>query len=408
MTRKILFVFIAFIAANAYSQTAFVDGYFINNNNEKVICKIKDLDWRINPTTFEYIVNDDATPQNATIENVKEFGIDNISKYVRKTVNIDRSSEHLNKMSTEKNPIFKEETLFLMLLVEGPANLYEYRGEGNLKRYFYSQNDGEIEQLVFKSYRNSEFTSAENNYYRQQLWNDLKCDKITMRKIEGVGYGKKDLAKFFTDYNECNSGKSVAFKDEGRASFFNLSLRAHLNNASGTVKNNTIADQDIDFGSNIGISVGAEIEFILGFNNNKWGIIAEPTYHKFEANKTITSTSVSGGKLNAKMEYSSIEVPIGVRHFFFLNDNSKLFVNASYVFDFSSKSSILFTRENGTEIDKLDIESGNSFAIGAGYRYKGKYSVELRLITPRDLLAEYNFWEAKYNAASLIVGYTIF
>src|SRR5690606_28302403 len=121
----------------------------------------------------------------------KEFGIDNISKYIREIVNIDRSGESINNLSRDKNPILNKEELFLKVLVEGKSNLYEYV-DGNLRRYFYTKENADIEQLIFKSYRTEEGNIGRNNKFREQLWVDLKYPDFKISKIESVDYNKRD------------------------------------------------------------------------------------------------------------------------------------------------------------------------------------------------------------------------
>jgi len=86
----------------------------------------------------------------------------------------------------------------------------------------------------------------------------------------------------------------------------------------------------------------------------------------------------------------------------FLNSDSKLFVNAALIFDFS-KSKFNFER-----LSVLEIRSDNSFTLGFGYKYLDKYSVEFRYATTRDLLSLNSGWSSNYNNVSLIFGYTIF
>ena len=152
--------------------------------------------------------------------------------------------------------------------------------------------------------------------------------------------------------------------------------------------------------------VGLEFEFILPFNKNKWSLILEPTYLSFVADKTRDATKVSGGKLVAEVNYKSIEVPLGLRHYFFLNDNSKLFLNISYVFDMAMNSSIELKIADGVVLDEFKINSSNYLALGAGYKLNDKYSVELRYFTSKTLLGDYVFWNSDYKTMSLIVGYT--
>lgn len=126
MIKKITTLAIMIISFNAIAQISFEKGYFISNNNQKIECLIKNMDWKDNPTKFLYKLEEDQNSKTATIQTVKEFGINNVSKYVRFSVSIDRSSENINELSDSRSPIFNNEILFLKTLVEAKASLYYY------------------------------------------------------------------------------------------------------------------------------------------------------------------------------------------------------------------------------------------------------------------------------------------
>ena len=67
----------------------------INESNQRIECLIKNIGWINNPTMFEYRLSQNGTIQKATIQIVKEFGINNVSKYIRVKTNIDRSSDQM-------------------------------------------------------------------------------------------------------------------------------------------------------------------------------------------------------------------------------------------------------------------------------------------------------------------------
>ena len=133
MKNQLILLLTIVFSLNSYSQISYEKGYFIDNANQKINCLIKNSDWKNNPTEFEYKLSEKGESKNATIRSIKEFGIDNSSKYIRSTVEIDRSSESVNFLSNDMNPNFNKETLFLRVLVEGKANLLEYV-DSNLKR----------------------------------------------------------------------------------------------------------------------------------------------------------------------------------------------------------------------------------------------------------------------------------
>ncbi|HLS31621.1 MAG TPA: hypothetical protein VK021_12250 [Flavobacteriaceae bacterium] len=197
MKNQLLVFLLLFLSFNSYAQITFEAGYFIDWDNQKTNCLIKNLDWKNNPTEFEYKLTENSEPQKATIENVKEFGIDDISKYVGRNVLIDKTyNDEIKRLTEESRPVFQEDEVFLKVLVEGKANLYAYV-EGRLQKYFYSVNDSQAEQLIFKKNLDKNSNIRTNNAYKQQLFNDLKCSTISDKRIERLQYKRKDLINFF-------------------------------------------------------------------------------------------------------------------------------------------------------------------------------------------------------------------
>ena len=393
------------MSAESYSQIYFENGYYINNLNQKIECQIKNEDWKNNPTEFEYKVSGTSESQKAQIGAVKEFAIYKGSKHIRAAVHIDRSRDDVQNLTLDRNPLFKTEELFLKVLIEGQANLYEYV-DGNLKRYFYNVENSDIEQLVFKKYKLLDNKIGANNQFKQQLWKDLQCSSITLNDVERLSYKKNELIKFFEKYYECSNLELTSHIPQASSDWFQVSLRPRVSHSSLSIRSNPSSSKDTDFGNKLGVGMGLEFEFILPFNKNKWAIILEPTYQSYVADQTKDAANVSGGKLMAEVAYKSIEIPFGLRHYFFLNDTSKLFLNISYVFDMAIDSSLELKRGDGVIIDDMKVNASNYLAIGAGYKLNDKYSVELRYFTNRTILGDYVFWHSDYKSMSLIFGYT--
>src|SRR5690606_25081600 len=150
MIKPVLFsAVLMFLSIACFSQIVFEKGYFIDESNQRIECLVRNVDWRNNPTEFEYKMSEDSDLLRASIGTVTEFGVDNVSKWVRATVDIDQSGDGLNDLSKERNPVFEEKRVFLKVLIEGKASLFLFR-EGNLTRFFYRKDDSEIRQLVYK------------------------------------------------------------------------------------------------------------------------------------------------------------------------------------------------------------------------------------------------------------------
>lgn len=135
MKKQLLLLLTVCLSLSGYSQITFEKGYYIDNANEKTDCLIKNNDWKNSPTEFDYKLAADTEPKRLNTKSVKEFGIHTKSKYIRYTGNIDVSSDNLDRISDDKNPVFESQTLFLKVLQEGKANLYLYDIEG-MRRFF--------------------------------------------------------------------------------------------------------------------------------------------------------------------------------------------------------------------------------------------------------------------------------
>ena len=403
MKRKLLFILITTLSISCYAQINFEKGYFITSSNEKTECFIRNVDWLYNPTEFEYRLSEDGERKTGNINTVKEFGIYNESKFIRRIVNIDTSSEELDKMSGIKNPIYKKQKLFLKVLVEGEADLYFYENK-RLIKYFFSLKKSDIKQLIFKSYINDNGKVAKNNRYRQQLWNNLKCSNFLMSNINEIDYVKKDLTNFFIKYNECSGSEYTNYKRGTKKGVFSLVIRPGLNSSSLDISRSggftTVSENN--FKNKLSYRLGVEAELIMPFNKNKWAIIIEPTYQYFNSEIEVLRTSGFGNQ-TVDINYRFIDIPIGIRHYMFLNENSKIFINGSYVLNFTNDKSFIKTDPG---LDFLDLKPNSNFAFGIGYKYK-KYSLEFNYQTPRNLLRQYVFWNAKYTALSIIFGYSI-
>lgn len=406
MKNKILLFFAFIIYMNTYSQILFEEGYFVNNEGQKISCLIKNLDWKFNPTDFEYKLIENSVPQKIDIKSVKEFGISNSSKYVRTNVNMDNSTENINNLDFDRNPVFVQKLIFLKVLVEGNANLYLFENV-NISKFFFNKENSSIEQLVYKIYFYKENNIAKNNLFKQQLLNISNCPIINTNKVENLVYTKKSLVSFFVEHNKCNNQEVINYEKKIKKDLINVKFTMHLNNSSLSIQN-SVSEVSIDFGSKSSVGFGVEAEYILPFNKNKWAILVEPTYQNFKLEKTTLDKSVSGGQLISIVDYNSIELPFSLRHYLFLTKNSKIFINVSYVFDFETSSSIEFKRADYSKIDVLEVNSRNNFGFGLGYKFYDKYSLEVRYQPNRNILGEYLFWQSNYNKVSIIVGYSFF
>ncbi len=386
-------------------QSTFDKGYFIDNRGNKVDCLIKNQGWKNNPASFVYRLPEDIVELTATIDEVKEFGIGEEFKFVRETVKIDRSDNQIKNLDFNKDPVWSEEQVFLKVLIEGSASLFVFR-DGNIIRFFYQVNDAPIQQLIYKKYLasssdNNSMVSAndgvrENNYFRQQLWLDVKCQSFEISDLKSLQYKQKSLAKYFRLYYSCINEKYIDFETKTQKGQAHLKFTPGVNLNTFYIRSTT-GNRDIDFDISYNIRLGIEFEYVLPFNKNKWSIVVEPSFQSFGQKKETETKGVI-------FDHSFVDFPVGLRHSMFLNDDLKIFVNGFIISSFviPIEGYVYYTKPQGF----LEIEHRSSAAFGAGVSYK-RLSSEIRYYTNRNLLPYMNM-RTYYQRYALMLGFRIF
>lgn len=414
--KKLLLIALLLCYSFTNAQITFEKGYFISNDGNRTECYIKNLDWKNTPTDFKYKTQlSDSEIKTESIATTQEFGIDNETTYKRFKIKIDRSNDDPRKMTTNRNPDWKEETLFLKILVTGDAILYSYT-EDNTNRYFYATKTVPTEQLIYVKYLTTDQNEGaekvtENNEYKQQLYKNVATTATTEKSILNLTYKKADLVAYFSKYN--NISPDAMKKENAKSSKGQLLIKvtAGLGMVSSSLSNEDNSQQNTEFDNKTIFKFGAEAEYILPYNKNKWSIFINPVYQKYQGENDYTIPSgfmaFPDIQYNVKIDYNAVQVPIGVRHYMFLNEKSKIFISAAYSFDLGSNTKITYTNKTGNNITSFEGNSSGNLAFGLGYNFRNKFNVEARLNTKKELV-NYNSYSAKYNAIDFIFAYTIF
>lgn len=417
------FIIIAFFSLlinfKGRAQALYEKGYFVDNENNRVECLIKNEGWNKTPSSFRYKQNDEAKVEKGNLDNVKEFGIQKDIKFLRAKVNIDVSPDKpIDKISCIKDPVFKEEELFLKVIIEGNISLYEHKN-GSVTRFFYKDSSNKITQLVYKKYLVNVYNVAENNTYKQQLINIFKCTETKQKNdILDAGYYASDLKKLFEDNYRCLDVDYWVYNSKKQKLDFNLTIRPGINFSNFEIKQNQLSTfytekfGTRDMGTKCNNRLGVEFEIVFPINRNKWSIVLEPTYQYYESEIYFEATKHFTSDTEVNIDYKSIELPIGLRYYMFLSERSKLFVTGAIVTDFVDDATINIIKEGGyydSGEKVLDIKSDINFALGLGYKFNNRYSFEIKYLTTRDLLANYiDSWISSYETFSIVLGYTLF
>ncbi len=411
----LLFV-LSFWGSPLSAQITYEPGYYIDKNGNQEEVLILNKDWRYSPSSFSYKHTADGEVQTGNIKGITEFGVGDYLRYRSFLAPIDHSGERINKMSTNSEPEFKHERVFLRQLIAGKANLYIY-SEGGLERYFYSLDGGELEPLVYKKYRKDN-KIAVNGRFRQQLFSELNCGNLPAGDFKQIAYTGKDLQDYFIGYNECEGADYYEIREERKGVEFNLYLKAGIDHYELSIlsgMNAGGANVDLD----PGLRFGAEAEFIMPFNRNKWALFGEALYgrHQLKDEHIQSGFPTAPTETWLSMDLQFVSLAGGIRHYLFLNQTSKLFINAAITFDVPIKSEVVFDRGDSYELDaELDDASTDAYInLGVGYNYSNRLSAELRYSFPKvthgrnEVPTHYKLlWEAEISTVSLILAYRMF
>lgn len=384
------------IAFTTFAQVKFEAGYIIQNDGTKVECLIFNKDWKDNPTSIRVKLPSDEEIKNFSIEDLQEFSV-SYHRYVRVDAKMDKSSQDVKRLSGERAPDWEDRRAFLKVLVDGKADLL-YFSESGRRLFFFRVGDNPIEQLIFKYYLTTASitlrnggnfnpgglaTANSNLTYINQLNTQVSCPTVAEATPKNISYERHALVKYFSNYNKCSSEKSINYDDAIKPEV-HVTIRPGLNFTSLQNYFDPI-NQPTSWGA--GPRVGVEFELRLAVNKRKWGILLEPTYQSFEKKNPSSVTT-----------YESIELPVSMRHYFFLTDHTQLFANAGIEMDIAVDCSI--TGNNGFYIESTLARSVVHGAFGAGVAHR-KLSLETRYHSRRD----FDIFTAVKT--SVILGYRI-
>jgi hypothetical protein len=390
------------IAQNSFQRGSFIDKKGVKNEGF-----IYNLDWQDNPLAIEFRSTLEGASTEIKIEDIQEFEILGTCKYIKYDGLIDVSSGKLGELDFNRNPNWKQASVLLKVLVESDASLYLYNSSG-YSRFFYNvkSKDVKTQQLVFKEfYLDGSKTQIGTNFqFRQQLANDLVCgtNKTALSKLV---YDRRDLIKYFVDFNNC-SGKFVNFdkafpktKNKVQINYSFLIGASTVNFATKSSNNYTNVNQLHEFDTEYSIPIGAEIEVVLPINNNKWAFYFQPAYQIFTAEEVVEGLYSS---LLYKIDYKALTLPLGLRHYFFLRNDNKIYLDGAVGLNFDIGSKVIL----GNDVNFSFFTAPISLNLGLGYVLKNRYSLGVRYNYCADVIQEGAF-QSSFTGIGCVFKYKI-
>ncbi|HLN95445.1 MAG TPA: hypothetical protein VK183_07395 [Flavobacterium sp.] len=413
-------VYLLFLSFSSFSQTRFLDGYYINKQGARAECLVAQADYdKANDTGAQLEFRKDASAPIETISmsEVKEFGIGTVMKFIRAEVELEDSSLYDASLPVSGEPLWKVKSLLLRVWVEGNASLYSYLSEKGEKFFFSVADKGiSITQLLFMRWHPEEVVFKERKDFQQQLFRNLACVGWPVADFKKLTYDERDLRRFFQQANaKCGGGSSFLVFRNNVDNPFQIRLTAEM--ALRTMRisaSNSVGEYLND--SFAAFNPGIECE-IVAFSGRFTGVVG---IDFFKLNATPDPIITPGSVPNIYYETSSridmavINVPIGARYYIWNSIRNRVFVDVSLVFckpmgEISLTRSMYVQGELAVAQVYRDLLDTNfSFNFGAGYTFNKKWGARVILGTQRNYLTSYatGKTEALSNDVRFALRYT--
>lgn len=409
MIRFSLFIALYLLSIASFAQSDFQKGYFIDNGGARQEGYVSVKSLSDDAKAFAFRTEPEASSQIVSMSSATEVGAGE-SKYVRFIGRVDSSSSKSRKMTNFKEPGWVHDSLFVRVLVDGKADLFYCKRQGE-DRFFYRVDNEPITQLVFKLYEketawNEPVQVLKNSEYQSQLRQYVNCLQYSFEKVKSVRYEIGVLTKYFTQQNECSGGNQYTAKDE--VSRRMISVRATPGISFAQMDSYDVKGRLYEsYEQKLCYRLGAEFEYTLPFNRKKWAVWLEPAVQSYKANGTDSSAR--------SITYTSFEVAFGARHHFYLGKQSTIFLNAAGIFDSPIE------HIGGWEGRNNAPNNSNktfTFAAGVGATYK-RFSIEARYYSTRKMKGSAGMplpngdtglfvVHNEFEKVSVIVGYRVF
>lgn len=388
MLKKLLLV-LTLLSVTLVSGQENLKGYYIDNAGHQTDGFFMPGDFA-NTESLKFSHSADGDFVNIIPADIKEYGLDDNLKYQKYTVSVDNSHLAVGIISKNKNPEWVPKTIFVNVILEGDASLYSYFST-NGTIYFYKVDSKNIPltQLVYKKYMAGESSEAENNHYKQQLFNDVKCDGQRIDDFYGVGYKRPSLSKVFLNFNTC-SGRAVQTYSATKNNKLkvNFTVFAGINNSMLSFMGADPQPAD-NKESNLNLGFGGEVALVLP--SRKFSLFLKADYEKVNGEFTHEEQTILRYTKNTYViDMSLVNVYLGGRYNLYLNTKNHLFIDAAFASGFPSGTyekkyySLTQFSETNRQDAKYDLGKDAFWNFGIGYMFNNKYGADIRIDTLRN------------------------
>jgi hypothetical protein len=416
------FVLLA-IATTVLGQQNYQPGTITKINGETQTGQIDYRNWRRNPRSITF-KSSNGQETELTYLDLASFEVrrpdKRMERYKRVIVQVDVSPTEAGKLDNKPMPIFKTDTLLLMILVAGNMDLYHFLSKDDGNHFFYgTAQSNEIVELVRKEYvlANSNKINVNHQYRKQLLDLVPDCDKASSKKLANLDFNMAALVKVSKDINEC-LGSSPTYVFEAEKQKLEFYVNGGLNIVTYDIQADWKAIDEANFDPYFGAMAGIGINWAVPRTQGKLLVFGEASYTDFKASGLFTTPFISLGDDHyiTKLEASQLNFQAGLEWRIYkgrFTPYLRALAVAGLIVK-SSQSGILETHyDDGRTVFRYDYtpyealrEYTQGLTFGLGTLLPGDHwKVEARFGTNNGISLDSNYRD-KLQSLAVLVGYS--
>ena len=301
MIVRLLCLLVGFLPATLLAQN-FLSGQLTDRaGNPHTRVLIRALNTEFTPNTIQYKVDAGAVLRTVTAAEIDGFVLDDGTLFLSRTVAVDQSrSDRLERLSTERAPLYETQTVFLRPLLQGDVALYRYQTSGRLL-YFVERAGEAAAPLVYKRYRqdNREFF---NRDFQTYLLENFPHPAASYVSVKDMPYNDEALVQHLELYAATQPGvETERVVQPVRTLRWNLHASGGMLNyafpevqkfqsrfSPGRVIERTFADRP----SGLGYQFGAAVEMSFPAANYHLSALLRVHYTTFDYRNDAENTDV--------------------------------------------------------------------------------------------------------------------
>jgi hypothetical protein len=412
--KNLLILSLLLLAINAFSQTGYVNGYVVKNSGDTIRGQIYFSGWDLTPKQIQF-KDANGAEQLFSAAQLKSFSITGVDNYLSKIIAVDISPIQDNDLLSVDTSILQIDTIFLRIIVNGPASLYYYHGQDQKEHFFIDKNNN-AQELVYHRYKviqdGVQYNREDKKFIGQLIYYLSDCPEMRSG-LSNLDYSESSLQPIFISYAQCKGSNTsyIAQKNSSSAKLgviagasfsnelFSGDAYLHINNAA--------------FNTSVSPSFGLKLDFYLIPKNKNFSFYNDINY--------VNVSFVGHGSYNSssflftqtyKVDISYLFLNSMIRYYFGQGD-WKPFINGGITNAFIVKKGVdsLISVETspyglyqpqGQQLF-ITVERATGLDIGAGLLWKN-FSLEFRDIYWSGFVHESGF-SSNINTIQALAGY---